>query len=217
MVKDYYKILELPPQASLREVKKNFRRLALRYHPDTNPGNPYAGAWYREIQEAYETLADDTLRDAYHQKRWLLKSQGKAFAPIMALTPPFILLQSQELLAQVREMDHFRMSHEALQQQVALVLSDENMNTLASFNDVKINRQVAEAVILSTAPLDYPFLPPLLQRLEKALVADPVAFQRLSGYLQKRRRQYVWEKYQALVYLLLTILLCAIIYWMGSK
>ena len=49
-LKDYYKILEVEPLASPQEIKKSFRRLALKYHPDKNAGNQLAEAQFKEVQ-----------------------------------------------------------------------------------------------------------------------------------------------------------------------
>ena len=63
--KDYYEILEVSKTASGDEIKKSFRRLAMQYHPDRNPGNKEAEAKFKEINEAYEVLKDEQKRAAY--------------------------------------------------------------------------------------------------------------------------------------------------------
>jgi molecular chaperone DnaJ len=216
LLKDYYKILELPQQATLGEIKKSFRKLALRYHPDTNQGDKYAEAWYHEIQEAYQTLSDEHLRNEYLQQRWLLKSQGLSFAPIMALTPSFILRQSEELYEQVRSMDHFRMSHPLLQEQALNVLKNENIDVLIKFNDEPINRQFTQLIINSLEPLDYKFLQPVFLQLAKLTSKNKANKQLQQQYEAKRKSEYVWNKYQGLFYMLLTALLCVVIYMLGK-
>ena len=62
---DFYLILGVEPEASLREVKRAYTRLARRYHPDINPGDREAEAFYRQATEAYETLADPDRRAEY--------------------------------------------------------------------------------------------------------------------------------------------------------
>ncbi|XP_057693202.1 dnaJ homolog subfamily B member 9a [Corythoichthys intestinalis] len=64
--KDYYDILGVPKDATERQIKKAFHRLAMRYHPDKNK-NPDAEVRFREIAEAYETLSDTTRRREYDQ------------------------------------------------------------------------------------------------------------------------------------------------------
>jgi len=50
-LKDYYRILELDPSATLPEIKKAYRKLAQQYHPDKNSGDPYPAAQFAEIKE----------------------------------------------------------------------------------------------------------------------------------------------------------------------
>jgi curved DNA-binding protein len=63
--KDYYAILGVSKSASGDEIKKKFRKLALKYHPDRNPGNQQAEAKFKEISEAYEVLSDPEKRSQY--------------------------------------------------------------------------------------------------------------------------------------------------------
>jgi len=63
--KDYYKILGVSKTASTDEIKKAYRKLALKYHPDKNKGNKDAEAKFKEISEAYEVLKDSENRSKY--------------------------------------------------------------------------------------------------------------------------------------------------------
>ena len=65
--KDYYKILEINKNASQDEVKKAFRKLALKYHPDKNPGDKKAEEKFKEVNEANEVLGDPTKRKRYDE------------------------------------------------------------------------------------------------------------------------------------------------------
>ncbi len=56
-MKDYYKILGIPEDASQQDIKSSFRKLAFKYHPDTNPGNEkQAEERFKEINEVYGVL-----------------------------------------------------------------------------------------------------------------------------------------------------------------
>ncbi len=65
--KDYYKVLGVSKSAEQAEVKKKFRKLAIKYHPDKNPDNPGAEAKFKEINEAYEVLGDPEKRKKYNE------------------------------------------------------------------------------------------------------------------------------------------------------
>lgn len=63
--KDYYELLGVQKGASADELKKAYRKLAMQYHPDKNPGDKAAEAKFKEISEAYDVLKDDQKRAAY--------------------------------------------------------------------------------------------------------------------------------------------------------
>ncbi len=65
--KDYYKILGLERSASADEVRKAYRKLAMQYHPDRNPGDKQAEEKFKEINEAYQVLSDQQKRARYDQ------------------------------------------------------------------------------------------------------------------------------------------------------
>jgi molecular chaperone DnaJ len=63
--RDYYEILGVPRSASRDDIKKAYRKLALQYHPDRNPGNKEAEEKFKEAAEAYEVLGDEDKRQRY--------------------------------------------------------------------------------------------------------------------------------------------------------
>jgi curved DNA-binding protein len=65
--KDYYKTLGVDKKASQKEIKKAYRRLARKYHPDVNPGDQAAEARFKEINEAHEVLGDPEKRQKYDE------------------------------------------------------------------------------------------------------------------------------------------------------
>ncbi len=65
--KDYYKVLGVDRKASQDDIKKSFRKLAMKYHPDQNRDNKQAEEKFKEINEAYEVLSDPKKRERYDQ------------------------------------------------------------------------------------------------------------------------------------------------------
>ena len=71
--RDYYEVLDVSRDASLDEIKKAYRQLAVRYHPDKNPGDKTAEDNFKEATEAYEILKDSIKRKKYDREIGLKK------------------------------------------------------------------------------------------------------------------------------------------------
>jgi molecular chaperone DnaJ len=77
--KDFYKVLGVSKDVSEAELKKTYRKLSRKYHPDTNPGDAKAEAKFKEISEAYSVLSDKKERAEYDQMRAM--GPGPRFNP----------------------------------------------------------------------------------------------------------------------------------------
>jgi len=76
-MKDYYTILQVTKSSTEDEIRKNYRRLAMRYHPDRNPDSPEAEEKFKEVAEAYGVLTDPVKRRQYNRMR----ARGKRSSP----------------------------------------------------------------------------------------------------------------------------------------
>jgi curved DNA-binding protein CbpA len=87
-MKDYYYILGIKKEATADEIKKAYRKLSLKFHPDKNDGDEFFTERFKEIQEAYETLSDTQKRNRYDsqfqkEKQNGTTSNGFNFDPII--------------------------------------------------------------------------------------------------------------------------------------
>jgi DnaJ-class molecular chaperone len=83
---DFYKILNVQKKAGNDEIKKSYRTLARKYHPDLNPNNKEAEDKFKEISEAYEVLSDDEKRQSYDVGGYDPRTQGSGRGPHYAHT-----------------------------------------------------------------------------------------------------------------------------------
>ena len=65
--RDYYEVLGISKHADEKEIKRAYRKLAKKYHPDSNPGDAQAEKNFKEVTEAYNILSDDKKRKLYDQ------------------------------------------------------------------------------------------------------------------------------------------------------
>ncbi|ESO01695.1 hypothetical protein HELRODRAFT_81359, partial [Helobdella robusta] len=89
---DYYNVLEIAQTANEGEIKKAYRKMALKWHPDKNPGNKEeAEAKFKEISEAYEVLSDKEKREIYNKygKNGLTNGQAQAHFNHFTFRDPF--------------------------------------------------------------------------------------------------------------------------------
>lgn len=83
-MKDYYYFLGVPQNASAKDIKKAYRKLSLKYHPDKNENDDYFSDRFKEVKEAYETLTDPQRKRIYDQN---LNSQQRN---VKSILPPKI-------------------------------------------------------------------------------------------------------------------------------
>lgn len=209
--KNYYKTLGLSPNASLADIKKRFRKLALQYHPDTNHGDSFAEIHFREIQEAYETLSDPDKRILYQQE-WRLRNPGIDLNTAYTTTPALILSECTKLHQKVLQMDAFRMNKEQVYHLVNNILSEHNLALLQQEKEHDTNYKIISEVLRVASRLHYN------QSNAIALLLKPLAgnnadiLSKIDTFIQQSRKRNQWERYYPLLVLLITVVMSVLIY-----
>jgi hypothetical protein len=211
-IKDYYKILELTPDATAEEVKKAYRALAFKYHPDTNTDNAFAAGYFIEIQEAYSILSFEDKRRKYDEERWL-SGMSKRAKDTPLITPEWIWQEAKKLRLHMDTVDTYRMSHSALNDYVMLLLSDSHMAVLKQSNDNATCQLIVQQLLLSTRHLKYQYMLPVCNRLALLVPDDSVMLAAIYQQQRHSYRQALWEKYLPAFIVAITLLLCVIMYF----
>jgi DnaJ-class molecular chaperone with C-terminal Zn finger domain len=215
MLKDYYSILQLPPHATLQEIKQAYRRLAMMYHPDKTKNDPYAGAKYQAIREAYDVLSNPGRKEAYLQECWYDQSIGRK-RRADPITPVSILKLSLELERFVSSLDVHRMNKEGLYNYIDELLSSETIEKLNQYHETAITQQIINTILMAMKPLPLNFATKLSTKLEKLANDDETDLRRIKSSLTQHQRSFLWKRYQVFLIIVITVLICLLIF-LSSK
>ena len=213
-LKDYYTILELEPSATMTEIRKAYRRLALLHHPDKHNNDPYSTALFAEIKEAYEVLTDPAKKEYYLQQRWYDQSIGKRKMQDV-ITPVTVLKQSLELERHVAKLDVFRMDKQGLQEYILGLLTDDTIEKLHSFGEADTNRQIINVLLSAVKPLPLAYTKPVITQLKKLAGKDESAHILPDEFIRRHERKSRREKYTLLTIIIITSILCLLIYFVS--
>ena len=217
LLKDYYKTLEISPTASEQEVKRSFRRLVLRYHPDKNNGDALAEARFREIREAYETLSDPRLREEYNYKRWYHRSLGKLFRET-PLSPAGIVKECERLYQYVQALSSSRVDADALSYHIRTqLLNGEHIRLLRQFNDAGANRQIIRLLIAVCRSLPWRYIEPVAALLQEVAGTDTALTGEVAAFTKMHRAGRQWDRWRVAIVLIVTAILCWLIYSMAVR
>lgn len=207
VLKDYYKTLELLPSATAEEVKRAYRALAFKYHPDTNPDNSFAHHHFLEIQEAYNVLSHEHKRCKYDEERWLNGMSNRTKEQVI-VSPAWLLQESLKLQQHMKTVDTYRMSHSALFDYIMLLLGDGHMAILK--NDTVNNAAIVQTLLQSTRHLKHQYMLPLTDKMALLVPVDNELLAAIYKQQNRSRLQAMWEKYLPLLIVAITLLLCVL-------
>ena len=214
-MKDYYKILGVKPSATQQEIKKVYRALAFKYHPDKNPESSLAEAAFKEIQEAYATLSVPQKRERYDDERWL-SGMGSKTQYQEAVTPEWLINIARQLNVSLAVMDTYRMSQRALQEYILLILTDAHIGILQQHNDTTTTRTIINEILKATEKLEVLYLQDITDRLLLLAKDDNEVMVAIYSYTEARAKETRNEKLRPFIILLITLLLCLFMYLFGN-
>lgn len=205
--KDYYQILNISPTASLEELKKAYRKLALQYHPDTTKDDTENYTQFLEIKEAYKILSDTKKRQAYHYKNFY-----KSFKEQVVVTPEIILLQAKNLAGLVAVLDPYRIDYDRLSHQITQILNTSNSNALQQYIDKKLVEKVVINILKCTLLLQYPLALPIHQNLVLISSNNTVILTLIKQQTLHQKKLFYWHKYKLFIAVVAAIILCIYFY-----
>lgn len=208
--KDHYRTLGIAPNASLKEIKKAYRNLAHKFHPDKNPDNTFAVHHFHEIQEAYKILSDDKTRRQYDEERYFagLSAQKEP----SSTTGAWILKQTRQLSTHMHHVDSYRMNHSALHDYILLLLSDSHLAVLEQEQNADTNQQIVEELLSATKRIRFEYFVGLVQRMSLLTANNEVLQQRLALEYFRRRKEAQGQRFLPLLVIIVTIILCVLMY-----
>lgn len=209
--KNHYRTLGVSPNTGSDAIKKEFRKLALQYHPDINAGNEFATLRFRELQEAYEILSHPSKRAKYHYE-WKLHFPHTDLNIAREHSPLTILNESIRLNKQIAAMDIFRMNKEAVALEVKKILSASNINLLLNNKDYMLNQQLITPLLSAASALSFKYIDSISAPLKTIAGSDEIGLQMITEFVKKARRQNQWEKFYPFIVLLITLVICGLIY-----
>ena len=211
---NYYQLLGVKPNASTEEIKRSYRRLALKYHPDKNPGDSLAEAAFKDIAEAYDILSDTKKREDYHYK--LFYTYNYKYTETSPVTSQSILNDAIKLQKLVEKADPYRMNRDALLFQLQQILSPDNLSLLLNEKQAKINNAIVEALLVACKPLQYYYSEIIADQLYMLANGNNSLEKKISGFLNTQRKKDTWRRYKVVAAVVAAILLCLIIFLIGK-
>jgi curved DNA-binding protein CbpA len=212
MLKDYYALLELPPHASLDEIKQAYRRIAMFTHPDHNEKDPEASARFLEVKEAYETLTNPVRKDNYLQERWYQQSIGR-WRMTTHLSPELLLKSSLELEKYVSTLDSYRMNRTGLAHYIDEFLSPEAMEIIRRSKNPSLIYEIVHALVRAMRFLPLETIEKPLDKLAALSAADDNFSAAIQKFIKAKKREQLWRKSKVFVILLLAIIICLLIFF----
>ena len=214
-LKDYYSTLQVSASATPAEIKKAYRMLAFKYHPDKNPESAFAEGHFKEIQEAYATLSHSGKRKQYDEERWLTgmyeESRNKKVINGAWLQRQSVLLRQY---VQARHAD--KISTHNLYEYINELLSDHHMHLLEE-EQPATQQAILKELLAATRYLKPEYVQLLTDRYKVLAQGDELLLQTIQQQLQESAQRAWWDAHLPYIVAAVTVILCIFMYWYGNS
>jgi len=188
-MKDYYKILNINRDASIEEIKRSYRQLALKYHPDRNNGDKNYEEIFKSVTEAYTVLIDFDKRKKYDSERFQESNKQTNSQEKSEITPATFLkifndIKNTLLQAQPSAINAFKL-YETLKE----LLSDYNISFLVKNATPEMNKMIVNEILICSSFIHesaYEILQPKLLILAQG---NGILINTIKSYKQKTKEQ----------------------------
>jgi curved DNA-binding protein CbpA len=212
--KNYYAVLGVRKDATTHELRRAYRDLAKKFHPDVAQDNPFAETHFATISEAYEILSNPDSRRAYDEERWLRGHDTRSKAA-RSITPEWIRAESLRLREHMRSIDTYRMNHAALREYVEALLSDEHLSVLQK--EPGIRKLIFSDILTSIEGINYRHIPAIMEQLQRLAADDTMLLQKAQTWVHERERDERWNRYRPIIVLTAATLLCLLLWWLSHR
>lgn len=212
---DYYKTLGVHIDATMQEIKKAYRLLALKYHPDKNPESQFADHHFQEIQLAYSILSDTKKRKQYDEERYFAGLTAQR-SPVK-ITADWLLIECKKLNAHLLKVDSYSMNHQALHDYILLLLSDSHLSIIEKENNTEVNKQIIKELLKAIEKMKYNYYEAIISKL--VLIADKNSdlISIIFNVKAKRKNQNQTERNLPIIILIITLFLCLLMYFYSNR
>lgn len=211
-MKDYYKILGVLPNATSEEIKKSYRQLALKYHPDKNPGSRIAENFFKQLTEAYNVLSNTEKRDAYDRTYFKttkqhIENEDKQESKV---TPDMILVIFKEIRKKLNGIDKSRINQGKLYNSINDLLSADIINFIKIKNDYFTNKEIINEALNCCKLLDYSYVNQLSPKLIEIAGSDNESIQKIYSFNKKQTYRNNWNIFLPIIPLIVIFLIITI-------
>jgi curved DNA-binding protein CbpA len=211
-IKDYYKILNVKPDAPVAVIRQSYRKLAMKYHPDKNPDDELSAAVFSEIAEAYSVLGNSSARKNYNEQRHFtaVSEYKKPADTIESLTH-----KANNLKQKVLQSDPFRMNRDALFFSIKQLFPDD-ISMLLKTNETQ-QKFFLELVVTCSSMLTSAQLKNLITTMQPLFIKHVWLQQQLQSLVHQQIKKERWEKYKVVLAIIVAILLCIVIFFVAGN